>query len=183
MPDLTIGSDKPVAGASSGYYFGDVSLKNINPRRVHPDLVTLCCEALLVSTVDFGVHDGDRTIAEQAENVKRKVSMTMDSRHLPKPKEQGGNGVAHAVDVHPALKINGKTRWDGALFAQIDRAFEVATRRTGIPYVWGGRWRRFVDMPHFELPRDAYPPEREVTQSQMDRAYAALAKVTKVSPT
>lgn len=176
-PDLTTTTRPP--DGHSGFWFGEASQRNLDPRRVHPDMITLTCEALLVTTVDFGVHDSDRTPAEQAECVKRKVSMTMDSRHVAKPRDLGGNGLAHAVDVHPALKVNGKTRWDGALFAQIYRAFELASRRTGIPFAWGGNWRRFVDMPHFELPRDVYPPECAVTDAQRGRAAAALAKVTR----
>ena len=139
---------------------------------VHPLLVGVVRRALTVSSVDFGVHDGRRTEAEQRAYVNSGVSKTMDSRHL----------TGHAVDLVPY--IAGKLRWEWAPIYAIAEAMRTAARALKVPLVWGGCWDRnftdsdeapadmvrnyttrqrakrrdaFTDGPHYELPRNLYP--------------------------
>ena len=67
---------------------------------VDPDLVRVVERAIAITPVDFTVHDGIRTVAEQKRYVAEGVSWTMRSRHLE----------GKAVDLVPW--INGKPRWE-----------------------------------------------------------------------
>jgi peptidoglycan L-alanyl-D-glutamate endopeptidase CwlK len=139
---------------------------------VQPMLVEVVRRALSICPVDFGVHDGIRTEAEQRALFNAGASRTMESRHL----------TGHAVDLVPY--INGKMRWEWAPIYAIAEAVRTAARALKVPLVWGGCWDRnftdsdeapadmvrnyttrqrakrrdaFTDGPHYELPRNLYP--------------------------
>lgn len=139
---------------------------------VHPDLVAVVERAIEITVQDFAVHDGIRTLAEQKKLVASGASQTLDSRHI----------TGHAVDLVPY--INGKLRWEWDPIYMIADAVRVAAREKGTPIRWGGAWdvdfthssdspedlvqqyvsrrkaaglRAFIDGPHFELPKAAYP--------------------------
>lgn len=115
-------------------------------RGVHPDLVVLAYEALSFSSVDFGISEGVRVMSRQKELVAAGKSWTLNSRHL----------TGHAIDVF--AWVDGKVSWDKKHYHWIYDAFVRASRETGIPFGWGGKWSTF-DGPHFELPRTSYPKE------------------------
>lgn len=142
---------------NSNFEFGERSLSMLVD--VHPDLVKLVKLALKLSYLDFGIHCGKRTMTEQRKLVKQGASTTLNSRHVPQPIRGGGNGFAHAVDIHPY--IGGEVRWDMPYFAQIEGAFHHASLRTFIPYEWGGHWKTFPDGPHFQLPFGKYPTDKK----------------------
>jgi peptidoglycan LD-endopeptidase CwlK len=139
---------------------------------VHHDLVRVVHGALARSPVDFAVHDGIRTEAQQQTLVATGVSQTMASRHL----------TGHAVDLVPYAA--GKLRWEWPLLYQIAEAVRQAALTLGVPIRWGGCWdveltstattpeqmaaeysarrraagrRPFLDGPHYELPSRLYP--------------------------
>ena len=112
---------------------------------VHPDLVKVVKRALELSPTDFMVVEGLRTAARQRELVAAGASLTMNSRHI----------TGHAVDLAPV--VGGKLRWDGPLFPPIAAAMKAAAAELGVALEWGGDWRSFLDMPHFQLNRKAYP--------------------------
>lgn len=112
---------------------------------VHPDLVAIVKRAIGITTQDFTVFDGVRTIEEQRKNVANGVSWTMNSRHIP-----GKNGYSHAVDLVPWIK--GKPVWDWPGCRKIAQAVKQAAQELRIPITWGGDWKRNPDGPHFELP-------------------------------
>jgi peptidoglycan LD-endopeptidase CwlK len=103
---------------------------------VHPALKAVIVRAVQLSAVDFGVHDGTRTLSEQRRLVDRGVSKTMKSRHLVRP-----DGYGHAVDLVPW--IGGRFSWaDWRPFYAIAAAVEAARREQGPDLVWGGVWDR-----------------------------------------
>lgn len=112
---------------------------------VHPDLVRVVRRALELSTVDFAVTEGLRTLDRQRKLVDSGASQTMNSRHL----------TGHAVDLAPY--IGGQIRWDWPPFHEIARAMKAAAAELGVSLVWGGDWKSFKDGPHFELDRRKYP--------------------------
>lgn len=117
------------------FRFGSKSLAEL--RGVHPRLVDCVHRALQLSPVDFGVHDGLRTIDEQRRYVERGVSKTMNSMHLPQ-----ADGFSHAVDLVPY--INGKLRWEWPPIFDIAAAMHRAATELHLPLRWGGVWdRRF----------------------------------------
>ena len=112
---------------------------------IHPDLVKVVLLAIQLTEVDFGVTEGLRTIEKQREYFAKGASKTMNSRHL----------TGHAVDL--VAYIGSEVRWDWPLYHKIADAMKRAAKSLGVPIVWGGDWRSFLDGPHFELDRRVYP--------------------------
>lgn len=61
---------------------------------VHPDMVAVVERAIELTSVDFGVTYGVRTVEEQEKLVASGRSQTMKSKHLIQD-----SGYSHAVDV------------------------------------------------------------------------------------
>lgn len=155
------------------FTLGPKSLQEL--QGVHPSLVQCVRLAIVRTTVDFGVHDGIRTLQEQREYLRKGTSTTMNSKHLPQR-----DGYGHAVDLVPY--INGQLRWEWEPIYRIAAAMCSAARELQLPLRWGGVWdrrfpqdfkgnvgdmrsqveqyvarrrsadrRAFIDGPHFEL--------------------------------
>lgn len=112
---------------------------------VHPDLVAVVHRAIEITDIDFTVLEGMRTLARQKQLVAAGASKTMNSRHL----------TGHAVDLAPLL--NGKVSWDWPLYHRLAPFIDRAAKELGVPIEWGGRWIRFKDGPHWQLPFKRYP--------------------------
>lgn len=144
---------------------------------VHPDLVFIVERAITITPVDFSVHDGLRTLAEQREYVDKGVSKTLNSYHLPQR-----DGLGWAVDLVPY--INGKMRWEWAPIYKVASAVHQVCIEHGTLLRWGAVWDRvfndldgsdledeveayiarrrslglsaFLDGPHFELYQEGH---------------------------
>lgn len=153
----------------TGFKLGRRSLQRLDG--VHPDLVAVVKRAIELTAVDFGVIEGLRTRDRQAELVRQGASKTLDGRHI----------TGHAVDLAPF--VAGMPRWDWPLFYPLADAVKKAAIELKVPIVWGGVWdkqiaelgdmenavagyvarrkklgkKAFIDGPHFELDRKAYP--------------------------
>ena len=128
---------------------------------VHPDLVRVVKKAAALSSLDFTVLEGLRTVDRQKQLMKQGATRTMNSRHI----------TGHAVDLAPM--IAGSVRWDWPLYLQLAEIVRSASVSENVPIRWGGTWkllsaingpitakvlsRSFPDGPHFELPRANYP--------------------------
>ena len=112
---------------------------------VHPDLVVVVKQAILITPIDFIVTEGLRTLARQRELYRAGATKTLNSRHL----------TGHAVDLAPW--VGGTVRWDWPLFHKLADAMLDTAEAMKIHLVWGGTWTRFPDGPHFELSRQEYP--------------------------
>lgn len=117
---------------------------------VHPDLVKVARRAAEITSVDFTITCGKRSVAEQKILVAKGASQTMKSRHIP-----GANGFSHAIDL--AAKIGKDIRWDWPLYAKLAAAMKQAAKDVGVTIEWGGDWKSFKDGPHFQLPWSKYP--------------------------
>lgn len=122
---------------------------------VKPQLASVVRRALEISTVDFMVVEGLRTIERQRELYAQgrtkpgnKVTWTLHSKHLE------GN----AVDLAPF--VNGKVDWNNLKnFDAIAKAMLQASRELSVPIRWGADWdmdgipreKGETDSPHFEL--------------------------------
>ena len=117
---------------------------------VHPALVKVVRRALELSTCDFSVIEGVRTVEQQKKYVAEGKSKTMNSRHL----------TGHAVDLYPVGK---PIPWEQC--KDIAKAMFAASSELNIKIRWGGDWdmdgdskdESFYDGPHFELLRSVYP--------------------------
>lgn len=142
-----------------------VSLRRLEG--VHPHLVKVVHAASLICPAPFMVVEGVRTQARQAElyaqgrtKPGRKVTWTMESRHIP-----GADGYGKAVDLCP-MAMGGKLDWNNANgFMEIGKAMMNSAMGLGIPIRWGWDWdgdRKLreqgeTDGPHFELLKARYP--------------------------
>lgn len=109
---------------------------------VHPDLVAVVERAIRITEKDFTVLEGLRTPERQRQLVAEGKSKTLNSRHL----------TGHAVDIAPW-----PISWEHEDFYPLADAMKQAADDLGVQIVWGGDWKSFVDMPHFELDRRVYP--------------------------
>lgn len=122
--------NKVASTTKSGFVFGKSSLKELEG--VKTELVLLARRALELSTQDFCVYDGLRTVKEQEAYVAKGTSQTMNSKHL--------KGLA--IDLVPWIK--GKPTWDWDAIYPIACAVDAAARELGIEnhIRWGGAWDR-----------------------------------------
>jgi peptidoglycan L-alanyl-D-glutamate endopeptidase CwlK len=120
---------------------------------VHPDLVRVVKRAITLSSVDFRVNEGLRTVERQKQLVAAGASKTMKSRHI----------TGHAVDLVAVMDLNsdGKVTTEEMfawpLYPKIASAVKEAARLENVPIEWGGDWVKFRDGVHFQLPWKAYP--------------------------
>jgi peptidoglycan L-alanyl-D-glutamate endopeptidase CwlK len=134
---------------------------------VDPKLVKVVERAIELSTVDFGVTEGLRTVETQKKYVAAGKSQTMKSKHIE----------GKAVDL--VAYVDGKVSWELNLYDNIADAMAKAAKESGVPLKWGAAWnvpditkwngtmeaamnhyvdarrkegkRPFIDGPHFEL--------------------------------
>lgn len=117
------------------YILGKKSLANLEG--VHPSLVSVVKLAIGMTTQDFTVYEGLRTLERQRELLRKGFSKTLHSKHLIQK-----DGFAHAVDLVPW--IDGKPVWDWEGCYQIAFAVDKAAHKHGCAdrIVWGGAWDR-----------------------------------------
>ncbi|QAV24713.1 M15 family metallopeptidase [Proteus hauseri] len=113
-------------------------------------LVKIAHRALEISTADFAVIEGVRTLEKQQENVKKGVSKTVNSRHL----------TGDAIDILPSA-IKPGMEWQPHFFEPVLMAFKQAADEEGLILRFGKNWKRdptlsvetgFPDYPHIEIP-------------------------------
>lgn len=129
------------------FRFSQRSLNNL--KGVDARLVKVVTRALELTSVDFIVIEGLRTIERQRELYAqgrtapgKVVTWTMSSKHLE----------GRAVDLLPVAG------WDGD-FAAVSRAMMKASKELGVKIRWGADWNQNgrpyekgeTDSPHFEL--------------------------------
>lgn len=138
---------------------------------VHNDLGRVVRLAIRKTSVDFGVLEGLRSATRQKQLVAQGKSKTLDGRHI----------TGHAVDL--GAYVGGQVSWDWEHYYKIAEAVRDAAVELKVPVVWGGVWDKrlnllhdtrqavadyvqsrkvlgktaFIDGPHFELDRKAYP--------------------------
>lgn len=132
---------------------------------VKPEMQELAIRALFLSSIDFAVVQGNRTIEMQqglfgkgrsaqecaqhgvpprfANPSDSKVTNTMNSNHI------GGN----AIDIAPF--VDGHLNWDEdgklGVWPKLAAAFKMAGAQLEIEVYWGGDFHSFKDRPHFSL--------------------------------
>lgn len=127
----------------------DRDLKKLD--RAHPDLRKFVLTAAKKTTIPFMVMEVSRDLKTQQANVKKGVSMTLRSRHLP-----SRDGLARAADLVP-IDEKGKPVWAWPVYHKLAVIMKAAAKEAGVPVEWGGDWRKFKDGPHWQLPWKLYP--------------------------
>lgn len=114
-------------------------------------LIAVCSDA--IQYYDFSVICGHRTTEEQDK-------LYAQGRTEPGPivtNLRGGQSrhnqyPSPAVDLAPWLPGHGIAWHDESLFHELYGVILVCAKRRGIEIEWGGKWRTFVDRPHFQVP-------------------------------
>ena len=132
-----------------------------------PELVSVVRRAIELTTVDFGVTEGLRSVETQKKYVAAGKSQTMNSKHL----------TGDAVDL--VAFVDGAVSWELNLYDNIADAMRQAAEEYNVALRWGAAWnipdirtwdgnmesamnyyiderrrmgrRPFVDAPHWEL--------------------------------
>ncbi|MGE8129006.1 phage tail tip lysozyme [Methylobacterium sp. NPDC080182] len=137
--DKLVGATKQAATGGKD----DGSPEPTDGKGVNGDLMRVIKRAQEISEVKFHVHEGLRSVERQADMVRRGWSKTMNSKHLT------GRAVDLRADGDPAVG-----NLDAAKYAKINEAIGKASKEAGVPVEWGGNWKGFKDIPHFQLPDD-----------------------------
>lgn len=129
--------------------FTKEDLRRLN--QAHPDLVKVFMEVQKTSTIPIKILQVSRSIEEQRANVRRGVSWTMRSRHLPSK-----DGKCRAVDAVP-LNPDGTVSWAWPIYYKLAPQVKAAARAAKVKVEWGGDWKKNKDGPHWQLPWKEYP--------------------------
>lgn len=129
------------------FKFSQKSINNL--KGVKPELVKVVNRALELSTVDFGVREGLRTVEQQREYVRQGVSQTMASKHI----------TGDAVDLYPSKLPDGWQK-NPKVWLPVLEAMKKAGDELGVKLRFGINWKndpnlpvetKFIDAPHIEL--------------------------------
>ena len=108
-------------------------------------LILISDRALQISPIDFGIPDygGRRTKREQ--NRLYKDGLSKCDGYDKKSEHQEGM----ALDVY--AYVDGRASWEEEHLAIVAAAMLQAANELGYKLEWGGLWKNFKDMPHFQL--------------------------------
>jgi len=126
------------------FKFGASSLNN--RAGVDPRLIEISDRAIALSPIDFGVPHlgGLRSATDQAQLFTAGKSKCDGRVNL------SYHQSAKALDVY--AYVDGKASWEKEHLALIAAAMLQAANELGHNKLeWGGLWKGFVDMPHFQL--------------------------------
>tara|TARA_R110000796_G_scaffold21662_4_gene63715 strand:+ start:369 stop:764 length:396 start_codon:yes stop_codon:yes gene_type:complete len=130
------------------YILGSKSLENL--KGVNPILIEILERALEISSmrvdgVDFTIINtaGIRTPQQQNKLYREGVSNADGYKIISK--HQTGD----ALDVVPY--VNGGASWDEKELLKVAVCMLQASKELGYTLQWGGFWRRFKDLPHYQL--------------------------------
>jgi len=125
------------------YKLSQRSLKRL--KGVDKRLVSIVKEAIHNSPYDFGIAwmGGYRT-AEMQNDLYSAQKSKCDGY---KKKSKHQTGLAFDIVVYK----DGVITWDSNTFSDVaDHIMYIATTK-GVTLTWGGNWRNFRDLPHFEI--------------------------------
>ena len=112
---------------------------------VDPRIIEIIDLALTITKIDFGIPEfgGIRTAEEQKRLFDRGMSTKCDG-YENKSYHQTGK----AFDIY--AYVDGAS-WDRNYLTQVAAAILQAASMLKYSLEWGGHWKGFVDLPHFQL--------------------------------
>lgn len=146
----------------------------LNLKGVHPVLIDLIEDAILVTDQDFGVTEPQvRDLADQRKKVASGASKTLQSRHLPAVDLSGKSKISygHAADLVP---WNGRAFvWEWPRVYHVAAAMAAAAWRRGVAdkVCWGGVWDRWIS--DYTSPEHCSPISMQVEQQAYNRRHPA----------
>ena len=115
---------------------------------VDEDIVKVCHRALELCPIDFGIppHGGYRDAMEQNDLFIRGASKCDGFKN--KSYHQSGR----AIDVY--AYVDGAASWKVEHLTTVAVAMMQAASEQGVRMEWGGFFKSFKDMPHFQKPKE-----------------------------
>ena len=112
---------------------------------VHDDLKRVATRAIEITKIDFGIpgNGGKRSALEQ--NALYKEGLSMCDGYKKLSNHQSGN----ALDFY--AYVDGKASWNRNHLTNVAVAILQAASQLGYKLEWGGNFKSFCDMPHFQL--------------------------------
>ena len=132
------------------FKFSKNSLKKLE--RLHPNLQNFFMELIKISPYDFSITQGIRTAEEQnklyqqGRTVPGKIVTNCDGHKLKSNHQIKSDGLGHAGDI--AVLINNKITWKEKYYKEVAMSARILMQKYNIE--WGGDWKNFKDLPHFE---------------------------------
>ena len=132
------------------YRFSRTSEKRL--MYLHPNLQKFFIELLRISPYDFSISQGVRIAEEQnklyqqGRTVPGKVITNCDGYKIKSKHQIKSDGFGYAGDI--AILVDGKVTWEEKYYKEVARAGRVLMQKYNIE--WGGDWKNFKDLPHFE---------------------------------
>ena len=119
---------------------------------LHPNLQKFFRELMKISPYDFSITQGVRTAVEQnklyqqGRTVPGKIVTNCDGYKIKSNHQTKSDGLGHAGDI--AVLINNKITWEERYYKEVARAGRILMQKYNVE--WGGDWKKFKDLPHFE---------------------------------
>jgi peptidoglycan L-alanyl-D-glutamate endopeptidase CwlK len=114
-------------------------------RDVEPRLAAVMYEAKERAIIDFDVSCGHRSIEEQKKLFDNNRSLLDGTNH----KSKHNYFPAKAVDIYA---YKGKyADYSKEKMYYLSQIIKESAKDLGVKIRWGGDWKDFVDMPHYEL--------------------------------
>lgn len=132
------------------FKFSKNSLKKLEG--LHPNLQNFFRELIKISPYDFSITQGVRTAEEQnklyqqGRIVPGKIVTNCDGYKLKSNHQTKSDGFGHAGDI--AVLVNNRIIWEEKYYKEVAMAARILMQKYNIE--WGGDWKSFKDLPHFE---------------------------------
>lgn len=132
------------------FKFSKKSLKKLEG--LHPNLQNFFMELIKISPYDFSITQGIRTAEEQNKLYQQgrttpgKIVTNCDGYKLKSNHQTKSDGFGHAGDI--AVLVNNKITWEEKYYKEVAISARILMQKYNIE--WGGDWKSFKDLPHFE---------------------------------
>ena len=133
------------------YKFSRLSLARL--QGVNILLVAVAIDAIKESPYDFGIAymGGFRTAVEQHRLFVERKSKA-DGTFKKSKHQTIVNGMPSSEAFDIVCYKDGAITWEADVFRSVAKHIKkVAKENYNLDLTWGGDWKKFVDMPHFEL--------------------------------
>ena len=126
-----------------GFELGKNSINNM--AGIDDRLIDIAELAITLSPIDFGIPSsgGLRSIEDQA------ALYTSGKSKCDGRTNKSYHQTGKAIDVYGY--VDGKASWDTLHLTTIATAMLQSSAQLGYELKWGGLWKSWQDMPHFEL--------------------------------
>lgn len=132
------------------YKFSKNSLKKLEG--LHPNLKEFFQELLKISKYDFSITQGIRTAEEQNKLYRQgrtepgAIVTNCDGYKNKSNHQIKNDGYGHAGDI--AILVNNKITWEEKYYCEVANSARELMKKYNVE--WGGDWKSFKDLPHFE---------------------------------